>query len=88
MRPGGDAFRTTRALPPQPLQRRDEDFAARVAQRLILCKLADGEVYASCSRAHGSQRATPLISTTARPWQGLSVLLRTSHKTASFASVK
>src|SRR5215204_4380415 len=44
--------------------------------------------YASCSRAHGPQKATPRISTTARRWQGLSVLLRTSHGTNIFASLK
>jgi hypothetical protein len=41
--------------------------------------------YASCSRAHGPQKAAPRISTTARRWQGLSALLRTSHKTGIFA---
>src|SRR5687767_2703776 len=33
--------------------------------------------YASCSRAHASQKGIPRISTSARPRQGLSVLLRT-----------
>src|SRR5215210_2803602 len=33
--------------------------------------------YASCSRAHGLQKATLRISTSARRGQGLSVLLRT-----------
>src|SRR5688572_26400593 len=33
--------------------------------------------YACCSRAHGPQKATPRISTSARRGQGLSVLLRT-----------
>ena len=35
--------------------------------------------YASCSRAHGSQKGMPLISTTAGLRQGLSVLLLTWH---------
>src|SRR5919199_3867569 len=55
---------------------------------VLSCVSSPMAKYASCSRAHGSQKATPLISTTAWRWQGLSVLLRTSHKTASFASVK
>src|SRR5829696_1560329 len=33
--------------------------------------------YASCWRAHASQKGMPRISTSARPRQGLSVLLRT-----------
>src|ERR671910_3465513 len=33
--------------------------------------------YTSCWRAHGPQKATPKISTSARRRQGLSVLLRT-----------
>src|SRR5215208_1103597 len=33
--------------------------------------------YTSCWRAHGPQKATPKISTSARRGQGLSVLLRT-----------
>ena len=35
--------------------------------------------YASCSRAHGSQKGMPLISTTAGLRHGLSVLLLTWH---------
>src|SRR5215216_6746060 len=44
--------------------------------------------YASCSRAHGPQKATPRISTTAGRGQGLFVLLRTWHGTPIIASVK
>ena len=44
--------------------------------------------YASCSRAHGPQKATPRISMTARRGQGLSVMLRTWHCAGIFASVK
>src|SRR5215210_1418405 len=43
--------------------------------------------YASCWRAHGPQKATPRISTSARRGQGLSVLLRT-WQGSCFASVK
>src|SRR5215213_7170824 len=45
--------------------------------------------YASCSRAHGPQKATPRISTSARRGQGLSVLLCTWQGTCfAIASVK
>ena len=44
--------------------------------------------YASCSRAHGPQKATPRTSTAARRGQGLSVLLRTWQAAGIAASVK
>src|SRR5215203_2102134 len=44
--------------------------------------------YASCRRAHGPQKATPRISTSARRGQGLSVLLRTWQDPGTIASVK
>ena len=44
--------------------------------------------YASCSRAHGPQKATPRISAAARRGQGLSVLLRTWHCGGIVAPVK
>src|SRR5215210_6671662 len=37
--------------------------------------------YSSCSLAHGPQKATPRISSSARRGQGLAVLLRTWHAT-------
>ena len=40
----GDTFPTDRALPPHPLQRLGQRLAAE-ALRLLLCKLADGEIY-------------------------------------------
>jgi hypothetical protein len=43
--------------------------------------------YASCSRAHGTQKATPRICTTAPRGQGLSVLLRTWQAAGIAASV-
>ena len=46
-------------------------FVAEVAH-LLVRKLADGK-YASCLRAHGPQKATPKISTSALRGQGLSV---------------
>src|SRR5215216_62891 len=42
--------------------------------------------YASCSRAHCSQKGTPRISTTARREQGRSVLLPTWHSPSSFVA--
>ena len=42
MSPCGDAFRTTRALPPHPLQRLGERLAAEALG--LLRKLANGEV--------------------------------------------
>src|SRR5829696_8163311 len=44
--------------------------------------------YTSCSRAHGLQKATPRISTSARRGQGLSVLLRTWQDPGTIDSVK
>ena len=44
--------------------------------------------YAFCSRAHGPQKATPLISTTAGWGQGPPVLLRTWQGAGTAASVK
>src|SRR5215218_1371999 len=42
--------------------------------------------YASCSRAHCSQKGTPQISVTARCGQGCSVLLRTWHGPSFFVA--
>src|SRR5918995_2057831 len=44
--------------------------------------------YTSCWRAHGPQKATPKISTSARRRQGLSVLLRTWQRPGFVTSVK
>src|SRR5829696_1150396 len=44
--------------------------------------------YASCWRAHGPQKATPRISTSARRGQGLCVLLRTWQGPGFVTSVK
>src|SRR5215217_6753768 len=44
--------------------------------------------YPSCWRAHGPQKATPRISTSARRGQGCSVLLRTWQGPDTIASVK
>src|ERR671921_2906491 len=43
--------------------------------------------YASCLRAHGPQKATPRISTSALRGQGLSVLLRTWQRPGFVTSV-
>src|SRR5829696_4677354 len=43
--------------------------------------------YASCSRAHGPQKATPKISTSALRRQGLSVILRTWQGSGLVTSV-
>src|SRR5215208_3621112 len=44
MRPCDGAFRTTRALPPQYLQRLDKQLTARVLRLILMRKLPDGEV--------------------------------------------
>ena len=61
---------------PHPAQHLDESLAVDILR--FLCKLADGK-YASCSWAHGSQKGTPRICTTASRWQGESAPLRTWH---------
>ena len=85
-RPRGDAFRSTRAPPPQLLKRLDEQFAAR-ALRLILRKLADGEVRLLLAGTRLTESYAPHLHHCVAV-AGAPVLLRTSHKTASFASVK
>src|SRR5215208_6171444 len=72
----GDTFPTDRALPPHSLQRLGQRLAAE-ALRPSSCVSSPMAKYASCSRAHASQKGIPRISTSARPRQGLSVLLRT-----------
>src|SRR5215216_7234482 len=51
------------------------------------CESSPMEKYASCWRAHGSQNATPRISTSARRGQGFSVLLRTWQRPGLVISV-
>jgi hypothetical protein len=86
MHPCGDAFCTTRAPPPHPLQRHGERLAAQ-ALRFLLRKLANGEVCLLLAGARLTESYTR-ISTTARRGQGLFVLLRTWHGTGIVASVK
>src|SRR5918995_2892956 len=52
------------------------------------CVSSPMETYASCWRAHGPQKATPRISTSALRGQGLSVLLRTWQGPGFVTSVK
>jgi hypothetical protein len=73
---GGDTFPTNRALPPHSLQRLGQRLDAEALRPLLLRKVASCEV-CPCSRVHASQKGIPRISTSARPRQGLSVLLRT-----------
>ena len=54
---------------------------------ILVRKLAEAK-YASCWRAHGPQKATPRISTSARRGQGFSVLLRTWQGPGFVTSVK
>ena len=86
MHPCGDAFCTTRAPPPHPLQRHGERLAAQ-ALRFLLRKLANGEVCLVLAGARLTESYTPHLhdcSTGA----GLFVLLRIWHGTGIVASVK
>ena len=58
MHPCFDPFRTTRALPPHPLQRLGQRLAAE-ALRLLLRKLADGEVCLLLAGARFTEGYTP-----------------------------
>src|SRR3712207_3907330 len=54
----GDATLTTCALPPHPLQRLGERLTAE-ALRLLLCKLANGEVCLLLAGARSTESYTP-----------------------------
>ena len=54
----------------------DSSSSSHVEEAPVISPIAK---YASCSRAHGSQKGTPLTSTTAGRRHGSFVLLRTLH---------
>jgi hypothetical protein len=72
-----DAFPTTHTLPPHPLLSSASASSLLRKPCVFSCVSSPMTKYASCWRAHGPQKATPRISTSALRGQGFPVLLCT-----------